>query len=126
MADEGNDNPQQPAAPAAAAGQQKGPQVIIDERDLQLVYANAYRIHAADEVVLDLGYNMPNPNPNPQQPGVQQVLYKGSHRVIMSYANAKRLAGSLVQLIKRYEQQFGEIKLPQAQQQNPGAGQPVQ
>ena len=92
--------------------QGKGPQVIIDERDLQMVYANAYRIHAADEVVIDLGYNMPNPNPTQQ--GQQQVLYKGTHRVIMSYANAKRVAGSLVQLIKRYEQQFGEIKLPQA------------
>jgi hypothetical protein len=108
-------------------GQPKGPQVIIDDRDLQYVYANAYRVHAADEVVLDLGYNMPNPNPNPQQQqsGVQQVLYKGSHRVIMSYANAKRLAGSLVALVKRYEQQFGEIKLPQAQPA-PGQGQPVQ
>ena len=123
MSDE-NDNPQQPAA--AQAQQGKGPQVVIDEREMQMVYANAYRIHAADEVVLDLGYNMPNPNPTQQ--GVQQVLYKGSHRVVMSYANAKRLAGSLVQLIKRYEQQFGEIKLPQAQQpQAPNTGdQPVQ
>ena len=104
--------------PTQAQPQQgKGPQVIIDERDLQLVYANAYRIHAADEVVIDLGYNMPNPNPTQQ--GVQQVLYKGTHRVIMSYANAKRVAGSLIQLIRRYEQQFGEIKLPQPQQ--PGA-----
>lgn len=110
MADEeGNDQPTPQAAPAGQTGQ-KGPQVIIDERDLKLVYANAYRIHAADEVVVDLGYNMPNPNPTQQ--GQQQVLYKGTHRVIMSYPNAKRLAGSLVQLIKRYEQQFGEIKLP--------------
>src|SRR5690606_22321 len=100
--------------------QARGPQVIIDERDLQMVYTNAYRIHAADDVVVDFGYNMPNPNP-PQQ-GQQQVLYKGTHRVIMSYANAKRLAGSLGQLIKRYEQQFGEIKLPMPQQQPPQGG----
>ncbi len=92
------------------SAQSRGPQVIIDERDLQMVYTNAYRIHAADEVVVDFGYNMPNPNPTQQ--GQAQVLYKGTHRVIMSYANAKRLAGSLGQLIKRYEQQFGEIKLP--------------
>ncbi len=119
MADETKDN----ATPTPAAP--KGPQVIIDERDLQMVYANAYRIHAADEVVLDLGYNMPNPNPTNQgQGGPQQILYKGSHRVVMSYANAKRLAGSLVQLVKRYEQQFGEIKLPTPQ--NPAGGQPVQ
>ena len=94
---------------------QRGPQVIIDERDLQMVYTNAYRIHAADDVVVDFGYNMPNPNPTQQ--GVQQVLYKGTHRVIMSYANAKRLAGSLGQLIHQFEQRFGEIKLPSGQQQ---------
>jgi hypothetical protein len=98
----------------------RGPQVIIDERDLQMVYTNAYRIHAADDVVVDFGYNMPNPNPTQQ--GVPQVLYKGTHRVIMSYANAKRLAGSLGQLIKRFEQQFGEIKLPNQQQQQQGGG----
>ena len=121
MADDKKDAP----STTGAAGAAKGPQVIIDERDLQMVYANAYRIHAADEVVIDLGYNMPNPNPSNQQSGVPQVLYKGSHRVVMSYANAKRLAGSLVQLVKRYEQQFGEIKLPTAQapaQANGGGG----
>ena len=122
MADDQNDNSNNPDEPTVMRPQgPQGPQVIIDERDLQLVYANAYRIHAADEVVIDLGYNMPNPNPTPQaQPGVQQVLYKGSHRVVMSYANAKRLAGSLVQLVKRYEQQFGEIKLPMPPQQQGG------
>ena len=109
MADESN--PEQ-------TPQRTGPQVIIDERDLQMVYTNAYRIHAADDVVVDFGYNMPNPNPTQQ--GQQQVLYKGSHRIIMSYANAKRLAGSLAQLIKRFEQQFGEIKLPMPPQQGPG------
>ena len=98
--------------------QRTGPQVIIDERDLVMVYTNAYRIHAADDVVVDFGYNMPNPNPTQQ--GVPQVLYKGTHRVIMNYANAKRLAGSLAQLIKRFEQQFGEIKLPMPPQQGQG------
>ena len=49
---------------------------------------------------------MPNPNP---QGGQQQLLFKVTDRVIMSYGNAKRLAMSLQQLIKRYEQQFGEL-----------------
>jgi Protein of unknown function (DUF3467) len=30
---------------------------------------------------------------------------------VMNYANAKRLAGSLAQLVKRFEQQFGEIPI---------------
>src|SRR5258708_7368013 len=86
---------------------QQAVQVLLDERDLRTVFTNAYRIHAtAEEVVVELGFNMPNPN---AQGGQQQVLYKVSERVIMSYSSAKRLALSLGQLIKRYEQQFGEL-----------------
>ena len=82
-------------------------QVLLDERELRQIYSNSYRIHATnDEVVIDLGFNMPNPNP---QTGQQQLLLKITDRVVMSYMNAKRLSQSLMQLIKRYEQQFGEI-----------------
>lgn len=97
---------------------QPGVQVLLDERELRTLYANAYRIHtAAEEVVLDLGFNMPNPNTQPgQQPQQQQLLFKVTERVVMSYANAKRLAGSLAQLIRRYEQQFGEINVQGPQQ----------
>ena len=87
--------------------EQQGVQVLLDERELKSIYTNAYRIHtAAEEVVIDLGFNMPNPN---NQQGQQQLLFKVTDRVIMSYANAKRLAMSLGALIKRYEQQFGEL-----------------
>jgi hypothetical protein len=88
-------------------GQQPGVQVLLDERELRQIYSNSYRIHAtADEVIIDLGFNMPNPNP---QTGQQQLLLKITDRVVMSYLNTKRLAQSLQQLIKRYEQQFGEL-----------------
>src|SRR5271163_4842033 len=99
MAEEVHPDPQQP-----------GVQVLLDERDLRQIYSNSYRIHmTADEVIIDLGFNMPNPNP---QPGQQQLLLKISDRVVMSYMNAKRLSLSLGQLIKRYEQQFGELAAP--------------
>ena len=89
---------------------QPGVQVLLDERELRQIYSNAYRIHAtADEVVIDLGFNMPNPNPQASQ---QQLLLKITDRVVMSYLNAKRLSQSLGQLIKRYEQQFGELLPP--------------
>jgi hypothetical protein len=95
--------------PVTSEGQQQV-QVLLDERDLKTMYANAYRIHQSlEEVVLDMGFNMPNPNPNPQQGGQAQLLFKVTDRVIMNYSVAKRLAISLSQLIKRYEQQFGEI-----------------
>ncbi len=89
-------------------------QVLLDERELRQIYSNAYRIHAtAGEVVVDLGFNMPNPNPQAGQQ--QQLLLKITDRVIMSYVNAKRLALSLGQLVKRYEQQFGELTPPGSQ-----------
>ncbi len=88
-------------------GGQQGVQVVLDEREMRTVFSNAYRIHTtAEEVVVDFGFNMANPNP---QAGQQQLLFKVSDRVIMSYSNVKRLAVSLQQLVRRYEQQFGEI-----------------
>ena len=82
-------------------------QLVLDERDMRTGFANAYRIHhTAEEVVLDFGFNMANPNP---QGGQQQLLFKVNERIIMSYPSVKRLTMSLQQLIKRYEQQFGEI-----------------
>lgn len=82
-------------------------QLVVDEKDLKTIFANAYRIYTtAEEVVIDLGFNMPDPNP---QGGAPRLLFKVTDRVIMSYASTKRLAGSIAQLVKRYEQQFGEI-----------------
>ncbi|HEX8521363.1 MAG TPA: DUF3467 domain-containing protein [Tepidisphaeraceae bacterium] len=103
----------------AAGGAGQGPggvQVLLDERELRSVYANAYRIHtSSEEVIIDLGFNMPNPNQ--QQGGGAQLLFKVTDRVILTYGNAKRLSMSLTQLIKRYEQQFGELPV-----QRGGAG----
>ena len=98
----------QPPIGAGGEGQQQV-QVLLDERELKTMYSNAYRIHKSmEEVVLDLGFNMPNPNPN-QAGGQASLLFKVTDRAILSYTNAKRLAMSLTQLVKRYEQQFGEI-----------------
>src|SRR3954452_6986950 len=83
-------------------------QLVLDEREMRTSFANAYRIHhTAEEVVLDFGFNMANPNPQGQ--GQQQLLFKVTERVIMSYPSVKRLTLSLQQLVRRYVQQFGEI-----------------
>src|SRR5215213_775390 len=90
-----------------AQGGEQQVQLMLDESQLRTSFSNAYRIHTtAEEVVLDFGFNMANPNP---QGGQQQLLFKVTERVIMSYPNIKRLSMSLVQLVRRYEQQFGEI-----------------
>ena len=55
---------------------------------------------------------VPAPGTQGQNP---QLLFKVTDRVILSYSNAKRLAMSLTQLIKRYEQQFGELPVQPGQ-----------
>ena len=93
----------------SSADQPQSVQLVVDEKDLKTLFANAYRIYTtAEEVVVDLGFNMPDPNPTAG--GQSRLLFKVTDRVVMSYASTKRLAGSLSQLIKRYEQQFGEIQ----------------
>ena len=82
-------------------------QLMLDEREMRSTFCNAYRIHTtAEEVIVDFGFNMLNPNP---AGGQQQMLFKVTERIIMSYSTTKRLTGSLTQLIRRFEQQFGEI-----------------
>jgi hypothetical protein len=80
---------------------------------MKTTYANAYRfLQTNEEVVMDLGFNMVNPNPGQLPAGTQaQLIFKVTDRVIMSYPSAKKLLMSLTQLVKRYEQQFGEIPL---------------
>jgi hypothetical protein len=94
-------------------------QLVLDERDMRTTFINAYRIHTtAEEVVVDLGFNMLNPN---QQGGQQQMLFKVTDRIILSYSTTKRLTTSLGQLIRRFEQQFGEIPMQPGQ---PAANRP--
>jgi hypothetical protein len=96
---------------------QPGVQVVLDERDLKTSFCNSYRIYTtAEEVVLDFGFNMPNPNP---QGGGPQLLFRVNDRVIMSYPNMKRLSISLTQLVRRLEQQFGEIPAQPGQARPP-------
>jgi hypothetical protein len=94
--------------PTPAPGEQSV-QLLLDEAQMKTSFANAYRIHTtAEEVVLDFGFNMANPNP---QGGNQQLLFRVNDRVILSYPNVKRLALSLQQLVRQYEQRMGEIPM---------------
>ena len=100
-------------------GQPANVQLVLDERDMLTTFVNAYRIHTtAEEVVVDFGFNMLNPNP---QGGQQQMLFKVTDRIIASYSTTKRLTASLGQLIRRYEQQFGEIPMQPGQPAGPRA-----
>ncbi|HWE01984.1 MAG TPA: DUF3467 domain-containing protein [Tepidisphaeraceae bacterium] len=84
-------------------------QLVVDEREMRIAFANGYRIYTTgEEVVVDFGFNMLNPNP---QAGQAQMLFKAGDRVILSYPTVKRLSISLAQLVKRYEDQFGSIAI---------------
>jgi len=96
---------------ANAADQKQGQQVRlrIDEHNLNSAYANAFRTNGtAEEVMLDVGVNTVLPVEGQSQP---DIVFQISQRVIMNYYTAKRLALTLSQLIRRHEEQFGELEL---------------
>ncbi len=105
------------------ARQQTGQQQVqlrIDEANMQTTYANAFRTNGtAEEVLLDFGLNLIGP---PQQPQSQpQILFRVNQRVIMNYYSVKRLAITLSQLIRRHEEQFGELEMDVSKRRKGGA-----
>ena len=83
--------------------------VNVNEASMSTSYANAFRQHAnKHEVIVDLGVNVVTKD---QSTGKATMNLKLDNRVVMNYATAKRLAGTLVQIIQAHEKQFGEIKL---------------
>ena len=100
---------EQPTQQHPPQGGEQNVQLLLDEGQMKTSFVNAYRIHTTfEEVILDFGFNMPNPNP---QTGGQQLLFRVTDRIIMSYPNLKRLSNALGQLVKRIEQQVGEIPI---------------
>jgi hypothetical protein len=94
------------------AREQTGQQVRlrVDEREMSSTYANAFRTNGtAEEVMLDFGVNLLNQASQQQQQ--PEIIFKVTDRVIMNYYSAKRLAITLGQLIRRHEEQFGELEL---------------
>jgi hypothetical protein len=84
--------------------------LAIDERNMKTCYANAFRTNGtAEELMLDFGLNLMNPAA--QQEGQPQIIFQVSDRVILNYYSAKRLAITLSQIIRRHEEQFGELEM---------------
>jgi uncharacterized protein involved in type VI secretion and phage assembly len=82
----------------------------VDEHNLRTSYANAFRTNGtAEEVMLDFGLNIVNPPA--KQEGQPEIVFQVNDRVIINYYSAKRLAVTLSQLIRRHEEQFGELEM---------------
>lgn len=84
--------------------------VRIDETNLQMSYVSGFRpTMTAEELVLDIGVNQLRSSGDKEQP--HELVFQASNRLIMNYYSAKRLAISLAQIVRQYEQQFGQIEL---------------
>lgn len=99
-----NDEPQ-----VSADGQQQV-RLRVDERDMATAYANGFRTNGTpEEVILDFGLNLPTPQADAN--ATPEMVFKVTERVILNYFSAKRLAITLSQVIRRHEEQFGELEL---------------
>jgi hypothetical protein len=104
------DNTNQP--PSSPQNQQRQIQLRIDESKMGTTYANTIRTSTTpDEVVLDFGMNLPVPTPDNQP----TLVFNVGSRVVMNWPAAKRLAISLGQAVRQFEEQNGEIKLQRDQ-----------
>jgi len=98
---------------------QRQVRVGFDERNMTTSYANGFRANATgEEVMLDFGLNVVNPAG--QQQNQPEMLFQVNNRVVMNYYAAKRLAITLSQLIRRHEEQFGELNLDIAKRRKNG------
>lgn len=97
--------------------QQQQVQLRIDESKMTSTYANTIRTSTtADEVVLDFGMNLPTQGPD----GQAALMFNVGSRVVMNWSGAKRLAITLGQVIRQYEERNGEIQIQR------GGGAPAQ
>ncbi len=88
----------------AQAGQQV--QVRIDDAEMANVYVNFFRVTGnPDEVLLDLGmYSQVNTPTGPEP-------IELSHRTIMNFVTAKKLAEVMRVVVARHEQAFGAVEV---------------
>ena len=124
-----SDQPSMPNPTAAAQGQpgqqqQQQIQVPINDSDMDDIYCNWFRVSGNwDEVLVDVGFHsqvMKAPN----EPEAVNL----THRLVMNFVNAKKLAEVLRVVVARHEQLFGVVEVdpnrrlrtnPQQQQQRP-------
>jgi hypothetical protein len=98
-------------------GETRQVQLRIDESRMGTTYANTIRTSTTqDEVVLDFGMNLPVPGPDNQNP---VLVFSVGSRVVMNWAGAKRLAISLGQVVRQFEERNGEINLGQQRSGGP-------
>jgi hypothetical protein len=93
-------------APVAPPVQQPQPQLAIRDADLDVRYANFFRVTGnPDEVLLDLGMFSQVLTPSGPEP------INLTHRVVINFVTAKKLAEVLRAVVARHEQAFGVVEI---------------
>jgi hypothetical protein len=81
-------------------------QVPISDADLESLYVNFFRVTGnPDEVLLDLGMYSQVVGPAGPEP------VNLTHRLVMNFVTAKKLAEVLKVVVARHEQAFGVIEI---------------
>ncbi len=89
----------QPQQPQGAPGQRIN--IELGEKEAEGIYANLAMIaHSANEIIIDFARVMPG---SPKS--------RVQARIIMTPAHAKMLQGALSDNLKKFEAQFGDIKV---------------
>jgi hypothetical protein len=102
-------DPTSPPPPPQGQQPQQGTQQIqvpIDADEMENVYVNFFRITPTlDEVLLDLGLHAQLIGPTGPEP------VHLTHRLIMNFVTAKKLAEVLRLVVARHEQAFGVVEV---------------
>ncbi len=101
-----SDQPTNPAPAAPGLPNQQQIQVPISDAEMESLYVNFFRVTGnPDEVLLDLGmYSQVIGAAGPEPVNL-------SHRLIMNFVTAKKLAEVLRVVVSRHEQAFGVIEV---------------
>ena len=95
-------------------------QVPISDADMESLYVNFFRVTGnPDEVLLDLGMYSQVVGPAGPEP------VNLTHRLIMNFVTAKKLAEVLKVVVARHEQAFGVVEIDpnrRLRQQRPAQG----
>lgn len=101
-----------PSASRQPAGGGGAQSVLLDERRQELVYANGFRLFtSSEEVVADLGFNMPNPS-SQNNANVPGLLFDVRMRLVMSFATAKRFQDGLSEALKQVDERTKATSQP--------------
>lgn len=93
-----------PVPDAASAGQTA--QIAIRDADLEVMYVNFFRVTGnADEVLLDLGMFSQVVTPTGPEP------INLTHRAVINFVTAKKLAEVMRMVVARHEQAYGAIEV---------------